>query len=110
MVRTLRKARPETPILLVEDRTYTNAAVNEALRNRNESNRAAFKTEYDKLAAREAPHLAYLKGDRLLGDDGEGAVDGSHPTDLGFFRQAEQFAEALAPLLPKAAQPSGRGK
>ena len=44
-------------------------------------------------------HLSYLPGDRLIGDDGEGTIDGSHPTDLGFMRQAEAFAEALKPLL-----------
>jgi hypothetical protein len=44
-------------------------------------------------------NLFYLKGDRLIGDDGEGTVDGSHPTDLGFMRQADAFAEALAPIL-----------
>ncbi len=101
-VRKLRAARPTTPILLVEDRTFTNAAVNEALRNRNDSNRAAFQAEYDKLVADKVPLVAYLKGEHLLGDDGEGAVDGSHPTDLGFYRQAEQFAEALSPLLRKS--------
>ena len=44
-------------------------------------------------------NLHYLPGDKLIGDDGEGTVDGSHPTDLGFMRQADAFAEALKPLL-----------
>jgi hypothetical protein len=99
-VQALRQARPQTPIVLVEDRTYTNAAVNDNLRKRNETSRAAFKAEYDKLRAANVPHLHYLRGDRLLGDDGEAAVDGSHPTDLGFLRQAEAMLETLAPLLP----------
>jgi lysophospholipase L1-like esterase len=101
LVQTLRKARPTTPILLVEDRTYSNAPVNDAARKRNESNRAAIRAEYDKLLRAKVPLVHYLKGDRLLGDDGEGTVDGSHPTDLGFARQADQFADALAPLLPQ---------
>ena len=29
-----------------------------------------------------------MKDANLLGDDGEGAVDSSHPNDLGFMRQA----------------------
>ena len=108
LVHMLRKARPKTPILLVEDRTYTNAAVNEGARKRNDTSRAAFKVEYDKLIAAKVPGLAYLKGERLLGDDGEGTVDGSHPTDLGFMRQADQFADALAPLLPQPNEPRAR--
>jgi hypothetical protein len=35
----------------------------------------------------------------LLGDDNEGTVDSSHPTDLGYFRQAEAFEAALRPIL-----------
>jgi hypothetical protein len=108
LVETLRKARPATPILLVEDRTFTNASVNEGMRKQHELRRAAFNAEYDKLIAAKVPHLAYLKGDRLLGDDGEGAVDGSHPTDLGFLRQAEQFADAIAPQLPQPDEPRAR--
>lgn len=101
LVRSLRKARPNTPILLVEDRTYANAPVNDGARQANESNRAALKAEFDKLVKDKVPGLHYLRGDRLIGDDGEGTVDGSHPTDLGFLRQADQFADALAPLLPQ---------
>ena len=41
----------------------------------------------------------YLEGDQLLGEDNEGTVDSSHPTDLGFMRQADAFEEALKPIL-----------
>jgi hypothetical protein len=43
-------------------------------------------------------NLYYLEGDALLGDDTEGATDGSHPNDLGFMRQADAFE----PILKKA--------
>ena len=101
LIATLRKARPTTPILLVEDRTYANASVNEGSKKRNEMGRAAFKKEYEKLVAAGVKGLHYLKGDNLIGLDGEGTVDGSHPTDLGFLRQSEAMADALAPLLPQ---------
>jgi len=43
--------------------------------------------------------LFYVPGDDLLGYDGEGATDGSHPNDLGFMRQAAIFEPVLrAPL------------
>lgn len=98
-VKALRRARPETPIVMVEDRNYTNSAWNPALKERNDGNHAAFRKAYDALAAAGVKGLHYLPGDKLLGDDGEGTVDGSHPTDLGFLRQADAFAEALGPLL-----------
>ena len=42
--------------------------------------------------------LYYVRGEKLIGDDGEATVDGSHPTDLGMMR----YAEALAPVLSQA--------
>jgi hypothetical protein len=36
----------------------------------------------------------------MIGDDSEGTVDSSHPTDLGFYRQAEAFMKVLKPVLP----------
>jgi hypothetical protein len=101
LVMTLRKARPDTPILLVEDRVFANAPVNDRARKGVEANHAALKAEYEKLVKAGVKDLHYLRGDHLIGDDGEGTVDGSHPTDLGFWRQAGQFADALAPLFSR---------
>src|SRR5262249_15212889 len=99
-VRTLLKAHPKTPVLLVEDRTYANAPALEALRQRQTASRAALRKVYEKLLAEKTGSVHYLAGDKLLGDDGEATVDGSHPTDLGFVRQADAFLPALAALVP----------
>jgi hypothetical protein len=56
------------------------------------------------LIADKAGGVHYLAGDALIGDDTEATVDGSHPTDLGFVRQAEVFAKAIDPLLPPPEQ------
>jgi lysophospholipase L1-like esterase len=98
-VKAMRKSRPTTPILLVEDRTYANAPVLPALAKRNADSRAAYKKAFKALVAAGDKNLHYLAGDKLIGDDGEGTVDGTHPTDLGFMRQADVFAESLRPLL-----------
>ena len=50
--------------------------------------------------------LHYVDGDGLFGDDGEGTVDGSHPTDLGFERQAD----ALEPVLRAALETTKDGR
>jgi hypothetical protein len=102
LVHTLRQARPHTPILLVEDRTYANAFILEGPRRHNAESRAALRQAFERLTAAGVKELHYLPGDKLLGSDGEDTVDSSHPTDLGFLRQAEAFVEALAPLLPHA--------
>lgn len=97
----LRKSRPDTPILLVEDRYYDNAHLVASSKQHNEANHAALRTAFENLKAAGVTGLSYLPGDKLLGDDNEGTVDGSHPTDLGFVRMADAFEKALAPLLQK---------
>jgi len=61
--------------------------------------RAALKSAFDRLETAGVTNLYYIPGEHLYGDDGEGSVDGSHATDLGFMRQAEIFSQVLAPLL-----------
>ncbi len=98
-VKQLRAAHPDTPILLVEDRVNANSFWVESRRKSHEANHAALRESYAELQAAKVPSLSYLKGDDLIGDDGDGTVDGSHPTDLGFMRQAAQFEAALRPIL-----------
>ncbi len=99
LVMTLRKARPDTPILLVEDRTYANAFFYPEKQERHEASRRALREGYQHLIDAGVINLHYLPGEHLLGADGEDTVDSSHPTDLGFFRQATAFEEVLKPVL-----------
>ena len=98
-VKMLRAARPKTPILLVEDRNYANNFLNASRRERNETNHVAMRAVYAKLQHDKVPELHYLKADNLLGEDGDATIDGSHPTDLGFLRQATEFQKALRKIL-----------
>lgn len=104
-VLTLRKARPETPILLVEDRSYASGFLEIGLRERNEKSRAALRAAFERLQKAGVKNLHYLPGEHLLGDDGEDTVDSSHPTDLGFLRHAEAFSKALRPILGRGTGP-----
>lgn len=99
VVAAIRKAHPDTPILLVEDRTFADAFLHEGRRRHHADSRAALRKVYDVLVAGGDKNVAYLPGDKLLGEDGEDTVDGSHPTDLGFLRQADAFQPALERLL-----------
>ena len=99
VVEILREHHPDTPILLVEDRDYTDGYVVASKRKRNESSQAALREQFAAMQADGIAHLHYLEGHRLLGEDGEDTVDTSHPTDLGFYRQAQAFKTALVPLL-----------
>lgn len=108
LTKLLRAARPSVPILLVEDRSYSNAALVESLRAKNDASRKALWAAYRKMIDDGVAGLHYLPGDRLLADDGEGTVDNSHPTDLGFVQHADAFEAMLRPLLPRAMPESER--
>jgi lysophospholipase L1-like esterase len=105
LVRILRAARPDTPILLAEDRTYSSAPLIPGQRDRHAASRSALKDAFERLVADGVPGLSYLPGDPQLGDDTEGTVDGSHPTDLGFLRMADAFEPALRAVMPRIQSP-----
>ncbi|MDB6057753.1 MAG: rhdA [Verrucomicrobiales bacterium] len=97
LVKTLRAAHKETPIILVENIAYCDAPFVEGRRGYIKSN-AALKVVYENLKHSGIRNLYYLSAKGLIGDDGEGTVDGTHATDLGF----ERMAEKVTPILRKA--------
>ena len=99
LVKIVRQARPATPIVLCEDRTYSNAWLLGASRTRNDTSRAALKAAYERLQSAGVAGLHYLPGETQLSDDREDTVDGSHPTDLGFVHMAEAMLPVLKPLI-----------
>ena len=105
-VARLRRDRPATPIVLAEDRTYSDAFLVPARRERNATSRAELRAAFDRLKAGGDANLYYLDGPSQLGPEGDDTVDGSHPTDLGFFRMADAFEKVLGPILEGQEQDS----
>lgn len=95
LVRQLRAAKPETPIVLVEDRRFTNDWITPLKRQFHTDNHAALRAAYDSLVKEGVKNLHYIEGDKLYGEDTEGATDASHASDLGFMRQADLFEPVL---------------
>lgn len=100
-IQILRKARLETPILLVEGREFQNSYLISFLGKQIKQERAAFRKAYENLMSKGIKNLYYLYGINQLGNDREATVDGSHPTDLGFMRQADFFEPVILSILEK---------
>lgn len=98
-VRILREARPETPIVLVENIRYQAAPILPGTKRSYMAKNEALRAVRDELLADGIGDLHYVPGDDLLGDDGEATVDGSHATDVGFLRMAEVLAPVLRSIL-----------
>ena len=99
LVETIRSAQPEVPIVLAEDRTYSNSFFVPSRRNRNDESRVPLREAFQQLTKTGVKNLLYIDGESQLGDDGEATVDGSHPTDLGFVRMADAFEPVLRQAL-----------
>ncbi len=99
LVQQLRAARPSTPIILVEDRRYTNDWITPAKAKFHDQNHAALRAAFEQLQKLGITNLSYIPGDALYGTDGEGATDASHASDLGFMRQADLFEPVLRKAL-----------
>lgn len=99
LVKKLRVAHDKTPILLVEDRSFTNTPFFPQIKSHHQKSRAALKKAYAELIDAGITNLYYLDGDYLLGKDGEGATDGSHPSDLGMIRYADAYEPVLRSIL-----------
>jgi hypothetical protein len=99
LVKQIRAQKPDTPILLVEDRRNTNSWILPSRDKHHTENHKALRTAFDTLASEAIDHLYYVPGDALYGTDGDGATDGSHASDLGFMRQADVFDPVLRQAL-----------
>jgi hypothetical protein len=90
LARAVRSAHPSAPMVFVGQSHMDPRAHPTRLSRLQESAVARLRREGMK-------GLHLVRGDDLIGPDGEGTVDGCHPTDLGMMRQAE----ALAPVLKR---------
>lgn len=99
LIKKLREAHYKTPILLVEDRSFTNTPFFPSRKTHHHKSRTALKKAYIELNDSGVGNLYYLDGDHLLGHDGEAATDGSHPNDLGMVRYADAYEPVLRSML-----------
>jgi len=105
LVRRLRQAHPETPIVLVEGVELRNSWLLTKNRETMDAMNAALRAAYEQLRADGVRHLYYVTNKHLLGGSSDTAVDGIHPNDWGF----ECYADALMPALRKALKESHDG-
>lgn len=100
-LRHLRRARPETPILLIEARKHPDARFIPEKAALFQAKSEELRKVHDKLQAEKISKLFYLEGATLFGTDEEGTVDGSHPNDLGMVRMADAVEPLLRQILTK---------
>jgi hypothetical protein len=98
-LRILRAARPDTPILLVEDRQFGGARFQPERSPYRCAKNRALERVVDGLRAEGLAGLHVASHLDWFGGDGEGTLDGSHPNDLGAWRMATALVPEVHALL-----------
>lgn len=88
-VSKMREKDGTIPILFVESVLFTHMKFDHATHAIVRDKNAELRKQFDKLKTSGYQNIYYLSSENLIGDDGEGTVDGVHLTDLGFLRMAD---------------------
>jgi len=89
------KARPNTPVVMVEDFPLTHAWIHSTAISEHQRKWDVYSRIYRDLRAAGNLNLHYVEGLHSIGDDNEGTIDGIHPNDLGCQRLAKNLLSTL---------------
>ena len=98
-VNILRQARPDVPIFLAERHQFTNEHYDTVEHANFIKANTILHRHYMALRKQNPKNLYYIDHSEIFGPDNEGAVDGAHLTDLGFFYYAHKFEPYLKAVL-----------
>lgn len=101
LIDVFHRMRPRTPLVLVEEAVHPSAYARAMTLQTPKS--ATLQNVFNEKSGRSAGRLYLVRGDMLLGDDGEATVDGIHPTDL----VAPRMADVLAPFIGRVLAGAG---
>jgi hypothetical protein len=101
LVEIIRAKRPLAPILFVGSRKLQDAAFIPSRQKEFDSINAMQRAAYQKLKAAGVANLHLFEDPDFFGNDFEGTVDGSHPTDLGALRMADKLEPVIRNVLEK---------
>lgn len=97
-VRTLRKQKPSTPILLVEHAGYAEGGLNPDRRKLYTDVNELMQQAFAQLKSEGILKL-YLLSKSAINLTLDATVDGTHPTDLGMQQYADAYERSIRPIL-----------
>ena len=96
----LRDTHPTVPMLVLSVTRFATEVVDAGLVETRRKDREFQRETVETLCRQGDAHLYFLDGAGLLGEDfAEATVDGVHPNDLGFLRQADAMEPVLRDIL-----------
>ena len=96
-LRQIHAGKPEVPIVIVEQYPCTDAWIRPNRQDYIEKNQVI--REIVGRLKEEGVKIFSVRGDDLMGTDGEGCVDGVHSNDLAYFRMYEKILPVVQQAL-----------
>lgn len=87
--------KPEIPVYMVSEIEFPYFVTDLKSQQDHLLKNKEWENVYKTLIKKNYKNLYYIDSYSFIGDDGESTVDGTHLTDLGFFRFAEQLIKVL---------------
>ncbi len=97
--RVLRDAHPDVPVIFVEDPIFPRTAFDTKLHEEVVGRNIAMTQLFKRLKKAGEKKIYYVSAKKMLGDDGDATVDGSHFTDVGALRYVDNIMPALKKAL-----------
>ena len=98
-VKRLRKAQPDTPLVMVESVFREHGHWDLETGKRVRAQNRAFHDAYKQLINSGEKNIYYIRGDELTGSDHEATSDGTHLSDIGHHRMAQHLIPVIKKLL-----------
>ncbi len=89
------QAKPNVKIYMVENANFPYLLFDSVTKAELDEENNVWRELFARLLTEGYKNIEYIRGDNLLGEDGETTVDGVHFTDLGFLRYAQALVEYL---------------
>jgi len=100
-IKTIRASHPRTPIIVLQSLVRESGFWNQKIGERVEKQNKQMAIEFKKLQKEGDNNIYFIEGKSLIGDDHEGTIDGTHPTDVGFSRMLEKIQPVVEEVLKK---------
>lgn len=98
-IRIIRAAQPAVPIGIIENIRYSSTYLVDSLREKIAAKNSEARAAYADVTRDGITGVTYIETGGFTGTDHEGAVDGTHLTDLGFKRMADHLVPVVKEML-----------
>ncbi len=98
-IKRLRQLKPFVPVIMIESVIREQANWSSRRHDIVFSQNEEFRKAYEQLKKENFRDLYYITAANLIGDDHDATIDGTHVTDLGFTRMADEIGKTLKPLI-----------